>query len=108
MRVRNKLKKYYKSVKGHIKDFTQCIGKESDETKQAFKLLVYSSKNKVKLTPEEKNQIGEQMKDVLKTIGLVSITLLPGGSVFLILTNVLKINKHVLPSAFLEPKEKNK
>ena len=107
MRVKNKLKRYYKSVKGHVKDFTQRIGKESDKTKEVFRLLVDSSVNGVKLTPEEKTQIGEQMKDVLKTVGLVSITLLPGGSVFLILTNVLKINKHVLPSAFLEPKEKN-
>jgi hypothetical protein len=62
--------------------------------------------NKTKLTPKEKEQIGNQMKDVLKTIGIVGVTLLPGGSIFLILSKVLKINKYVLPSSFLEEKKK--
>lgn len=102
------ISEYYKTFKGHVKDFTERIGKESDETKEAFGLLVDSINNGTKLTPEQKEQIGNQMKDVLKTIGIVGVTLLPGGSIFLILTSVLKINKYVLPSAFLEEKKKQK
>jgi Mg2+ and Co2+ transporter CorA len=101
-----KVKKYYRLFKGHLKDFTERISKESDETKEAFGLLVNSMNNKTKLTPKEKEQIGNQMKDVLKTIGIVGVTLLPGGSIFLILSKVLKINKYVLPSSFLEEKKK--
>lgn len=100
------MKKYYTVLKTHLKDFTERIGKENDETKEAFGLLVHSLNNGVELTPEQKTQIGNQMKDVLKTVGIVGITLLPGGSIFLILTKVLKLNKYVLPSAFLEEKKK--
>ena len=57
------------------------------------------------LTQEEKDKIGEQLKDVLKTTGLIGVALLPGGSVFFILTKYLKLNKYVLPSSFQE-KEK--
>ena len=96
---------YYKTFKEHVKDFTECISKENDKTKEAFGLLVDSINNGTKLTPQQKEQIGNQMKDVLKTIGIVGVTLLPGGSIFLILTSVLKLNKYVLPSSFLEEKK---
>ena len=71
-----------------------------EETKEAFKMIVNAYENKVDLTKEEKEAIGEQLKDVLKTVGIVGITLLPGGSIFLIITNFLKLNKYVLPSSF--------
>lgn len=101
-----RVKKYYRFFKEHLKDFIERINNENDKTKEAFRILVNSINNKTKLTPEEKEQIGNQMKDVLKTIGIVGVTLLPGGSVFLILSKVLKINKYVLPSSFLEEKKK--
>ena len=70
-------------------------------------LIVDSVREDKELTQEEKDKIGEQLKDVLKTTGLVGIALLPGGSVFFILTKYLKLNKYVLPSSFQE-KEKEK
>jgi len=94
----------YEKVKTSTKDFIEKVGQETDETKEAYKLLVDSIQNGTELTPEQKEQIGEQLKDVLKTLGIVGVTLLPGGSIFLILTKVLKLNKYVLPSSFQEKK----
>lgn len=94
----------YEKIKINIKDFIEKIGQETDETKEAYRLLVDSIQNGTELTPEQKEQIGEQLKDVLKTLGIVGITLLPGGSIFLILTKVLKLNKYVLPSSFQDKK----
>jgi hypothetical protein len=94
----------YEKVKNSTKDFIEKIGQETDETKEAYRLLVDSIQNGTELTPEQKEQIGEQLKDVLKTLGIVGVTLLPGGSIFLILTKVLKLNKYVLPSSFQDKK----
>jgi hypothetical protein len=94
----------YEKVKTSTKDFIEKVGQETEETKEAYKLLVDSIQHGTELTPEQKEQIGEQLKDVLKTLGIVGVTLLPGGSIFLILTKVLKLNKYVLPSSFQEKK----
>lgn len=94
----------YEKIKINIKDFIEKIGQETDETKEAYRLLVDSIQNGTELTPEQKEQIGEQLKDVLKTLGIVGITLLPGGSIFLILTKIFKLNKYVLPSSFQDKK----
>jgi hypothetical protein len=94
----------YEKVKNSTKDFIEKIGQETDETKEAYRLLIDSIQNGTELTPEQKEQIGEQLKDVLKTLGIVGVTLLPGGSIFLILTKVLKLNKYVLPSSFQDKK----
>jgi hypothetical protein len=95
----------YRDLKVKASDFIRKIQQEGGETKEAFLLLKKSIDSGVELTPEEKDKIGEQLKDVLKTVGLVGIALLPGGSVFFILTKFFKLNKYVLPSAF-EDKEK--
>lgn len=75
------------------------------ETKEVFNLLVHSIENNVELTDEEKEKIGEQLKDVLKTIGLVGIGIIPGGSIFFILSTYFKLNKYLLPSSFQEKKD---
>jgi len=94
------IQKYYKEFKLNAKDFIKNIELESFETKEAFLLVVDSIKGNKELTKEEKHQIGEQLKDVLKTTGLIGIVLLPGGMIFLILAKYLKINKYILPSSF--------
>jgi hypothetical protein len=38
---------------------------------------------------------------------LVGIALVPGGSIFFILTKYLKLNKYVLPSSFQEKEKEN-
>ena len=101
------IQKYYKEFKINAKDFIKNIEQEGLETKEAFMLIVDSVKEDKELTQEEKDKIGEQLKDVLKTTGLIGVALLPGGSVFFILTKYLKLNKYVLPSSFQE-KEKEK
>jgi hypothetical protein len=99
------IQKYYKELKVNAKDFIKNIEQESLETKEAFSLIVVSVKEGKDLTQEEKDKIGEQLKDVLKATGLVGIALLPGGTIFFILTKYLKLNKYILPSSFQE-KEK--
>jgi hypothetical protein len=92
--------KYFRLFRKKGNEFLGSMDQEKEETKEAFMMIVNSYKNDVDLTDEEKEAIGEQMKDVLKTLGIVGITLLPGGSIFLIITNFLKLNKYVLPSSF--------
>lgn len=97
-------KDVYKSFKSGLNTFLSNIQQEKEETKEAFKILVKSIESGVDLTPEEKHQIGEQMKDVLKTIGIIGVAILPGGTIVLILTKLLKLNKYILPSSFDEKK----
>jgi hypothetical protein len=100
--------KYFRLFKKKGNEFLALMDQEKEETKEAFMMIVNSYKNDVDLTDEEKEAIGEQMKDVLKTIGIVGVTLLPGGSIFLIITNFLKLNKYVLPSSFQKDEKENK
>lgn len=95
----------YKKFKSSLKEFLSNIHQEKDETKNSFKLLIDSINNGTELTKEEKHQIGEQLKDILKTVGLVGIIILPGGTVFLILAKFFKFNKYILPSSFDEIKK---
>jgi hypothetical protein len=89
-------------IKGKFKKFIAAIKQESKETKVAFAMLAKSALGKKDLTDSEKKQIGEQMKDVLKTIGLTAIAVLPGGIIAGILIKVLKAERFVTPSAFME------
>jgi len=78
------------------------LHEEKDETKEAFETLKISIINKQKLTKEEKKLVGNQLKDVFKTVGLVGIALLPGGTLIFIFTKVFKMDKYILPSSFKE------
>jgi hypothetical protein len=99
---------YYDSFKGKMKDFLERLDQEKDETKEAFKILSESIQNGTELTDEEKEKIGEQLKDVLKTIGLVGAAILPGGFIYLLVVKVFKLNKYVLPSSFHKEKDEKK
>ena len=96
----------YSKLHTNFKDFVSKIGQEGTETKTAYFLLKSHVVDGKKLTEEQKKEIGDQFKDVLKTAGLISLAALPGGSVFFILFHFLKINKYVLPSVFLEVEKK--
>jgi len=85
--------------------FVANIEKEGRDTHAAFYLMTQSTFHGKHLTHEEKIQIGNQMKDVLKTVDLIALTILPGGTVFFVLASVLKINKYIIPSAFLKKEE---
>jgi len=95
------LRKYVEKAKKGFKKFIEALKQESKETKEAFKLLSQAVKGEKQLSKEEKKEIGNQLKDIFKTIGYVGLFVLPGGSIFSILFNLLKLNKYVLPSAFI-------
>ena len=95
-------KRYLDKAKKGFSKFIEALKQEKQETKDAFNLLVQAVKEKKELSPEEKKEIGNQLKDIFKTIGYVGLFALPGGSIFTILFNLLKLNKYVLPSAFLD------
>src|SRR3972149_4902948 len=92
----------YGKLKEKFKDFLTNLKEEKEETKQAFELLVQATFDNKELTKEQKEEIGDQLKDVLKAIGLIGLAALPGGSLFFILTKFLKVNKYILPTALLD------
>jgi hypothetical protein len=82
--------------------FVANLKQEGRDDKAAFQLLVDATFHGRHLTHEEKIQIENQLKDSLKTVGLISLTILPGGSLFFILSSFLKLNKYIIPSVFLK------
>ena len=89
------------NMKTKIKDFISAIKQEGKETRDAFKLILQSAKGDITLTDEQKEQIGNQLKDVLKTIGLTAIAVLPGGVIVATLLKVFKQTHLITPSAFV-------
>ena len=55
-----------------------------------------------KLSAEDKKMIKKQMGDVLKTAGLTAATFLPGGFIYLALTQNKYTKDYTLPSSFKE------
>ena len=82
--------------------FVTNLEQEGREDKVAFQLIIQATFQGKELTHEEKIQVENQLKDSLKTVGLVALTILPGGTLFFILANFLKLNKYIIPSAFLQ------
>jgi hypothetical protein len=92
---------YFAGLKLKFNDFLKKLEEEDDQAKLAFHLLVQSTFEGKELTHEEKIEIENQLKEVLKTIGLVGMTVLPGGTLFFLLAHFLKLNKYIIPSVFL-------
>lgn len=97
---RSKMSKYIRDLGQKMKDFFKAVGSESKETKAAVSLVYQASKDGRKLTDDEKKMVKEQLKDVLKTIGLGSIAIMPGGFIVAVLINALKLNDKIVPSSF--------
>ena len=95
---------FLSKMKSKFKQFIANISQETDETKEAFKLIAQSAKGEKDLTDAEKKQVGDQMKDVLKTVGLAAASVLPGGTVYFLIIKLLKLEKFTLPSAFMTEK----
>ena len=83
-----------------MKEFFTAVGNERKETTEVVRLVYQAQKNNRKLTKEEKDQVKEQLKDVLKTIGLGSIAIMPGGFIVAVLIKALKLNDKIVPSSF--------
>jgi len=90
-----------KKLHSRFKAFLRAISSESKETKEAFVLLAQAAQGKKKLTDEEKKEIGNQMKDVLKTMGIIAASVLPGGTIYFILIRLLRLEKYTIPNNFL-------
>jgi hypothetical protein len=107
------INKFIFKLRLHFREFVENIKNENDETKEAFDLLLKESRGQLlddngnvrDLTPKEKEQIRQQAVDVLRIIGLTSLTLLPGGTLVFILLRVFKLNDHILPSSFKRNKK---
>lgn len=92
--------KYVNKLADKFKTFLQKLKQEGRETKQAFQLLLRSMQGE-QLSKQEKKEIGDQMKDVLKLAGFTAASILPGGIIYLLLTKVTALKKHMVPSAFM-------
>lgn len=107
------LQKLTAKLKHHFNDFIENLKAENEETRAIFDLLLRASRKELldedgntrKLTEKEKEEIRQQAGDVLKMLGLTSLTILPGGALVLILINVFRLNDHLLPSSFKKVKK---
>ena len=89
------------NMKTKIKDFMSAIKQEGQETKEVVGLLIHAAKGEIELTDEQKEYIGNQLKDVLKLIGLTAIAVLPGGSIAAVLLKVFKQTHLITPSSMM-------
>jgi hypothetical protein len=85
------------------KRWVKILGRNKDklaaELKQSKELVALIRKSTTTdLTPEEKETVKEQFKDLVKSMPSLAIFLLPGGA--LLLPLVLKVIPDLMPSAF--------
>jgi hypothetical protein len=88
-------------LKNKLKTIINAVKQESKETKQAFSLLIKSANGDIELTDLQQQFIKEQMVDLLKSLGLVTLAIMPAGSLVALLLKALKLSSYVTPSAFL-------
>ena len=89
-------------IKEKFKIFVSKLKQEGKETKAAFALLIKASKGEIKLTDLDKQQIKEQLKDIIKGVFGAAIFSLPAGGLVLLLLKLIKLHGLITPSSFLE------
>jgi hypothetical protein len=89
------------NMKSKITAFVNAVKQEGQETKEVVGLLIHAAQGKIELTDKDKEYIGNQLKDILKTIGLVGIATLPGGLIAGALIKLFKAEHLVTPSSFV-------
>ena len=89
------------NIKAKLKKFILAVKQENRETKEALGLLIKSAKGDIDLTEEQKKQIGDQLKDVLKLVGLTAIATLPGGFIAAALIKLFKAEHLITPSSMM-------
>jgi hypothetical protein len=94
------------NVKSKFSNFVTSVKQEGKETKQALSLLIKSAKGEIELSDDDKKYIGEQLKDVLKLVGLTAIAALPGGFIAGALLKLFKAEFLVTPSSFTNESNK--
>ena len=89
------------NTKDKLKKFILAVKQEGQETREAVGLIIKSAKGEIELSDEQKEQIGNQLKDILKLVGLTAIATLPGGFIVGALLKIFKQTHLVTPSAFV-------
>ncbi len=92
---------FIENAQENMKKLLLAIKQEGRETREAFKLVLKAAKGEIQLTDEQKKQIGDQLKDVLKMVGLVSIAVLPGSFIVGALIKIFKAERLVFPSSLM-------
>ena len=87
-------------IKSKLKFILSALRQEGKETKEAFSKLLKAAKGELNLSDDDKKEIGNQMKDVLKLAGLGAISIIPGGTIAAILIKLFKAQDLITPSAF--------
>jgi hypothetical protein len=100
-----KINKYVQNLTNNFTKFIDGLKTERGEVVDAYKKLLKSLKEGRKLSYEEKKEIGDKLKDVLRLTGFVFATLLPGGIVYLVLAKTTKLKKHLIPKSFWDNKK---
>ena len=106
------INKVVDKVKSKYNDFITALKSEGKETRIVYDLLNKAAKgqltdedgNKRNLTESEIKLIKDQSVDILKVLGLTSISLLPGGTLVFVLLKVFKQEDRILPSSFKKKK----
>jgi hypothetical protein len=89
------------NMKSKITAFVNAVKQEGKETKEALKLILQAAKGEIELSEAQKEQIGDQLKDVLRLVGLTAIATLPGGFIAGALLKLFKAEHLITPSAFI-------
>ena len=89
-------------IKEKFKIFVSNLKQEGKETKAAFALLIKAAKGEIELTDLDKQQIKEQLKDIIKGVFGAAVFALPAGGLVLLLLKLIKLHGLITPSAFLE------
>jgi len=98
--IENQITNFVQKLRGRFKLFLQSIAKEGRQTREAFYLVGQAALGKKKLTPKEKEKVGNQLKEALKSAGLIAATVLPGGMIYFIVIRLLRLENYVVPNSF--------
>ena len=90
------------SMKKSYQDFMKRLRQEGKETKEAWNLVVKSTKDGKELSDKEKQKVWTQLKDIFKSIGLGAVSAVPGSVGIFMLIKFFKLEKHLLPSSFID------
>ena len=107
------INKFVDKMKSKYTDFIAALKSEGKETRVVYDLLNKAAKGQLldedgikrSLTEEEIKLVKDQSVDILKVLGLTSISLLPGGTLVFVLLKVFKQEDRILPSSFKKKHE---
>lgn len=95
-----RFKDYVSKLKGKLSAIKDNLKQEGVETMDAINKLINAARTGEKLSDSDKEDIGNQLKDLLKLSGLMAISVLPGGIIAAILIKFFKKEDWVTPSSF--------